>query len=123
MFKCGFPITKILYPSNLSGYKRIGIHNDSVFGKSRVNKYGTGGLDAGTEQWQQLLKEAAYTPQDGELFWSSWNLDTGVYCDGFDALCQFSEHRFTSLSVFAWIPGQRGRREYHYGQMEKADID
>lgn len=93
------PNYKNLYPSNLSGYKRIGIHNDSVFGKSRVNKYGTGGLDAGTEQWQQLLKEAAYTPQDGELFWSSWNLETGVYCDGFDALCQLSEHRFTSLSV------------------------
>lgn len=93
------PEYKNLYPSNLAGYKRIGIHNDSVFGKIGTNNYGTGGLDAGTDQWQQLVKEAAYTPQDGELYWSYWNTDTGVFCDGFDALRQFSEHRFTSLSV------------------------
>lgn len=93
------PIYKNLYTNNSDNYKRIGIHNDSVFGKTEFVCSGTGGMDEGTAQWRQLVREAAYAPQDGELFWSHWNRQTGAYCDGFEAILQFSEHRFNSLSV------------------------
>lgn len=53
-------------------YRSIGIENDSFFGKIPDRGYGTGGLDAGTEQWDQLMREAAYAPQDGELYWHFW---------------------------------------------------
>ncbi|MDD6034529.1 MAG: DUF4874 domain-containing protein [Oscillospiraceae bacterium] len=93
------PRYKNLYPADRPGYQRIGIHNDALFGRSAVNRFGTGGLDADTDQWRQLVREAARTPQDGELFWSNWNRQNDVYCDGYEALCELSEHRFTSLSI------------------------
>ena len=61
--------------------------------------YGTGGLDEGTDQWAQLVKEAAYTPQEGELYWNSWLTENNVTVNGFKVIQQLSEHRFTTLSI------------------------
>jgi periplasmic beta-glucosidase len=81
-------------------YRSIGIENDSFFGKIPDRGYGTGGLDAGTEQWDQLMREAAYAPQDGELYWHFWfEQNPGMTVHAADALRQLSEHRFSTLSI------------------------
>ena len=86
------------------GYQRIGIENDAFFGKIPAGYggapvSGTGGLDEGSEQWAQLVKEAAYTPQEGELFWQYWfDENPQVVVDGKKAVEQLSEHRFSTLS-------------------------
>lgn len=84
-------------------YDRIGIENDSIFGKIMDMGYGTGGLDGGSDQWVQLVKEAAYTPQEGELYLQEWFADgqegEGVEINNLKVLEQLSEHRFTTLSL------------------------
>ena len=85
-----------------SYYNRIGIENDSVFGKVPANTpgvSGTGGLEDGSEQWEQLIREAPYTPQEGELYWNNWLINNGVTVDGYKVVEQLSEHRFTTLSI------------------------
>lgn len=86
-----------------SWYNRLGIENDAVFGKVPYGygnaDGGTGGLEDGTDQWLQLVQEAAYTPQDGELYWNSWMTDNDAWVDGKRCLLQFSEHRFSTLSI------------------------
>lgn len=94
------PIFKDMIPATHPRYRDIGNHNDAFFGKtSKAEGMGTGDLNADTPQWIQLRNEAAYAPQDGELYWSFWNRENGLYADGYDSLEQFSEHRFTSFSV------------------------
>ena len=94
------PIFKDMIPNEHPRFREIGHHNDACFGKSLLGKnQGTGDIDADTPQWLQIKNEAAFTPQDGELYWSFWNRDTGKYTDGYDMIEQLSEHRFTSLSV------------------------
>lgn len=80
-------------------YDRIGIENDSIFGKIVDMGYGTGGLDGGSDQWMQLLREAAYTPQEGELYLQYWFKENDVELDNLKILEQLSEHRFTTLSL------------------------
>lgn len=80
-------------------YDRIGIENDSIFGKIIDMGYGTGGLDGGSDQWVQLVKEAAYTPQEGELYLQEWFGQYDVELDNLKILEQLSEHRFTTLSL------------------------
>lgn len=86
-----------------SWYDRLGIENDAVFGKVPYGygnaDAGTGGLEDGTDQWLQLIKEAAYTPQDGELYWNYWFPANDAWVDGKRCVLQFSEHRFTTLSI------------------------
>ena len=84
-------------------YNRLGIENDAVFGKVPYGygnaDGGTGGLEDGTDQWLQLIKEAAYTPQDGEIYWNSWFPENDAWVDGKRCVLQFSEHRFSTLSI------------------------
>ena len=80
-------------------YDRIGIENDSIFGKIVDMGYGTGGLDGGSDQWMQLLREAAYTPQEGELYLQYWFKENDVELDNLKILEQLSEHRYTTLSL------------------------
>ncbi len=94
------PGFKDLIPSDHPRYRDIGHHNDAFFGKTgKAEGLGTGDINADTPRWVQIRNEAAYTPQDGELYWSFWNRENGMYADGYEALEQFSEHRFTSFSV------------------------
>lgn len=116
------PEYKNLIPSSHAAYSRIGIHNDSVFGKIPDKGYLTGGLDAGTAQWQQLVMQAAYAPQDGELYWSFWNQERNIYCDGLDAIKQFSEHRFTSLSILHGYRDEGGTDDTTMGRWKKQTV-
>ncbi len=104
-------------------YDRIGIENDSVFGKlPDLVSYGTGGLDEGTEQWEQLVREAAYTPQEGELFMQYWFDSNGVELDNQKVLIQLSEHRFTTLSaIHSYVDGGAGP-ETEIGQWKEEPV-
>ena len=86
-----------------SWYNRLGVENDAVFGKVPYGygnaDAGTGGLEDGNEQWLQLTREAAYTPQDGETYWNDWLKENDAWIDGLRCVLQFSEHRFTTLSI------------------------
>lgn len=78
---------------------RTGLHDDSFFGKTKAKPYGNGGFDPGTRMYRAALEQAAQSPQDGELYWSSWNLSNGIYCDGYQAVERLAELHFTSLSA------------------------
>lgn len=84
-------------------YDRLGIENDAVFGKVPYGygnaDAGTGGLEDGNDQWLQLTQEAAYTPQDGEMYLNSWFTANDAWVDAKRCVLQFSEHRFTTFSI------------------------
>lgn len=87
-------------PQSHPRYKKIGFNDDALFGKDlNTHRGGSGRWDPGTEQWEMAMKEAPYAPQDAELFWSPFNFEKNIYCDGFMAILQMSELRNTSLSV------------------------
>lgn len=104
-------------------YERIGIENDSVFGKlPALVSYGTGGLDEGTAQWDQLVQEAAYTPQEGELFMQYWFDSNHVRLDNQQVLIQLSEHRFTTLSaIHSYVDAGAGD-ETNIGQWKSVPV-
>lgn len=80
-------------------YGRTGLHDDSFFGNIQAKQYGNGGFDPGTRMYRTALEKAPESPQDGELYWSSWNHANGVYCDGLRAVERLAELHFTSLSA------------------------
>ena len=49
--------------------------------------------------YRTALAKSPESPQDGELYWSSWNHANGVYCDGLRAVERLAELHFTSLSA------------------------
>ena len=93
------PKYKNLLSSSSSAYKRMGFNNDCFWGKMNSSAYGSDGFDPGTDAWQQVINESPYCPQDSELYWNAQCVSLNDYCDGFDALKEFSEHRMTSFSV------------------------
>ena len=38
-------------------------------------------------------------PQDGEIYWNSWFPENDAWVDGKRCVLQFSEHRFSTLSI------------------------
>lgn len=80
-------------------YCRTGLHDDSFFGNIKAKQYENGGFDPGTRMYRTALAKSPESPQDGELYWSSWNHANGVYCDGLRAVERLAELHFTSLSA------------------------
>lgn len=90
---------KEFVPKDNPAYDKIGFNDDSFFGTAYTSWYGSAGWDKGSEQWDMSMKEAPYCPQDAELYWSSWNYNEGMFCDGKEAVQALSELRMTSLSA------------------------
>lgn len=80
-------------------YRRTGLHDDSFFGNIQAKPYGNGGFDPGTRMYRTALVKAPESPQDGELYWSSWNRANDIYCDGLRAVERLAQLHFTSLSA------------------------
>lgn len=78
---------------------RTGLHDDSFFGNITAKQYGNGGFDPGTRMYRTALAKSPESPQDGELYWSSWNRANDIYCDGLRAVERLAELHFTSLSA------------------------
>lgn len=102
---------------------RTGLHDDSFFGKVEAKPYGNGGFDPGTRMYRAALEQAAQSPQDGELYWSSWNLSNGVYCDGYQAVERLAELHFTSLSaVHGYKDHPQAEAETAMGRWKRQEI-
>ncbi|MDR1892191.1 MAG: DUF4874 domain-containing protein [Oscillospiraceae bacterium] len=91
------PRWKNLLPATHPAYSRIGFSNDAFFGKLYYSTDGSGGLYGGTEQWEQCVAEGPYTPNDGELYVSSWLKANDTYPDAFKSIQALSEHRYTTF--------------------------
>lgn len=87
----------LLSPTDPS-YKRVGFNNDAFFGKTM--EFQSEDFYPNTYQWQMVVEESPYTPQDGELFWYNDSVSRNFpFAEGYASLEQFSEHRYTSFSI------------------------
>lgn len=103
------PNYKVKYGAGLSEsqLKRIGHHNDAVFG---VYQAWTGGINPGTSLYKTITEEAPYFPIDGEMFWG-WQINSGgtpanAFADSArteikwqNIIGQLAEQRFTTFSL------------------------
>lgn len=83
-------------------YERVGFHNDSIFGYQDANAWGSTEWDPGKPQWTYSIKEAAYVPVAGELFWGWWFVNNQSLLDRLDpalVLQQLSDMRFYAMSM------------------------
>lgn len=79
-------------------YNRIAIANDAFFGMDPTAEMG-GPILPGTQEWKQMIKEGAYTPQDGELFWTDPGSNyANKVVDGYKSIVEMSEHRYSTFS-------------------------
>ena len=85
---------------------RIGFHNDGILaGPSHGGTWPEAPLygKPGNPEFDHITQESAWTPTDGELFWSDQGWDgtetqnKGV--DGFEAMKYLRLHRFSSFSI------------------------
>ena len=83
----------------------IGFNNDGWFGIQDTTGLGNGTYSYGLPPWDRNVKEAAYTPQDGEFYyWSQFTNDIGYYPDGYACILGMSELRFTTFSAInGWL--------------------
>lgn len=83
----------------------IGNNNDAMFGEQTNKDWYSGNMQLGRPEWQQVTDEAAYTPQDGEMFTLNAVIDTdhGRYYNprvpsGLQMILECAHHRHTSMS-------------------------
>ena len=84
-------------------YDRIGIDSCAFFGEQTREGWESEGFQVNgelKEDWEQLTREAAYTPQDGELFVNVNLVETKRMVDGKEAILEMAHHRFTSFSCW-----------------------
>lgn len=83
-------------------YNRIGFNNDAFFGEQQLYGWESGDFQLGhpNGQWEQIIREAAWTPQDGELFVNVNLVQTRRMVDGIEAILELAHHRHTSLSCW-----------------------
>lgn len=78
--------------------KRFGIHLDSYFGIMDGSELGSGSFSFGSSEWDECAAEAAYSPNDAELYyWDQYN-SSGVYCEGYAAALGAKQLCLTTLS-------------------------
>lgn len=93
------PEYKNLLADSVSAKKLTGFHMDSFFGIQDSSQYGSGNFSIGMEDWEQAVKEGAYAPQDGELYFDGQFVhDLGFYPDGYACLLGMSQLRMTTFS-------------------------
>ncbi len=83
-------------------YNNIGFNNDAFFGEQRLYGWESGDFQVGhpNDEWEQVIREAAWTPQDGELFVNVNLVKTRRMVDGMEAILELAHHRHASLSCW-----------------------
>lgn len=77
----------------------VGFHMDSFFGIQDSSQYGSSTYSIGLSDWETNVKEGAYTPQDGELYFHGQFVnDYGFFPDGYACLLGMSQLRMTTFS-------------------------
>ncbi len=98
-FSIRSPKYKNLVGSDYEYYWSISHNNDAMFGL-QTKGWNSDDYEVGTPEWEQVTKEAAYTPQGGEMFVNSNLLSTGRVPSGMEILLECYAHRHTSMSFW-----------------------
>ena len=93
------PEYKEFLSPNHPAYRKIGFNNDCFFGKINAEYYGSGGWDPDTAMWRTSVAQSPFCPMDAELYWSFWNFENNIFCDGYDAVTALSELHMTTFSA------------------------
>lgn len=100
------PMYKNLVGADYEHYWSISHNCDAMYG---YQDKGWKTFEAGTDEWIQLEKEAAYTPQGGEMHVNASIYNTPWEPIGWEMIMQCYYHRHTSMSFW------HGYREAHSG--------
>ena len=77
----------------------LGYHMDSFFGIQDSSQYGSGTFSLGLEDWTRAVKDGAYSPQDGELYFHGQFVnDLGFFPEAYACLLGLSQLRMTTFS-------------------------
>lgn len=89
-------------------YKYLGYishNNDAMYGEQANKDWYSGDYQLGRPEWQQVIDEGAYTPQDGEMFTLSAVIETTFgrtynprVPTGLQMILECAHHRHTSMS-------------------------
>lgn len=88
--------------------RRIGFANDAVYGEQTRKNWHSGGFQLGTPAWEQVSRECAYAPNDGEMctnyamthYHNDETGGTGIIPYGIDVIAEAAHHRFSTLSIW-----------------------
>ena len=90
---------------NYKYLKYISHNNDAMFGEQSNKDWYSGNMQLGTPEWQQVIDDGAYTPQDGEMFTIGALVDTAngrTYNPriptGMQMILECAHHWHTSMS-------------------------
>lgn len=97
------PAYKNLLDTAGDDYKRVSFHDDFIVIRPHA---WDGEMSEGTPAFQQIVRESAWLPVDGELPWGSWSMqqdpdnpDSGWIVDGPQTARRLFLQHFTSLSL------------------------
>ncbi len=99
-FSLRLPSYKNLIPKTDKLYSMIATNNDAMFGEQTREDWHSGNFQLGTEEWQQVCEEGAYTPQGGEMLHYGTLSERGIYPIGLEIIKETAHHWFNSMS--AW---------------------
>ena len=97
------PEYKNLLDPSSDDYKRTSFHDDFIVIKKHL---WDGGMSEGTPAYEQIVRESAYLPVDGELPWGTWSMnedpdspEAGWIIDGPQTAKRLFLQHYTSLSA------------------------
>ena len=99
----------------------ISNNNDAMFGEQTNTDWYSGNYQVGRPEWQQVIDEGAYTPQDGEMFTIAALIETanGRYYNpriptGMQMILECAHHWHTSMSNWhSYIEAIGSSNKYH----------
>ena len=94
--------------TNNEFYSRIGFSNDAIYGEQTRKGWESGGFQVGTDAWEQVCREGAYAPNDGEMCANGSMLNyrdeetgkLGIIPYGIDVIAEAAHHWFCTMSVW-----------------------
>ena len=94
------PKYKNLIPKTDKYYKYIGNHNDAIYGEQLREGWHSGGYQYGTDDYAQMCREGAYTPQGGELLNNGDYVKKGKIPIGVEVVAEAGHHWRNTMSVW-----------------------
>lgn len=89
-------------------YHGIGFSNDAIYGEQTRRGWNSGDFQYGTEEWEQVCREGAFAPNDGEMctnhqmltYYNAESDSTGIVPHGIEVIAEAAHHWFNTLSVW-----------------------
>ena len=96
----------------------IGFNNDAMYGEQTNNDWNSAGFQKGNPKnmnvdwWEYAAKEAAYSPQDGEMFTNSVLLNYNMVPTGMQIILECFRHRYVGMSQWhSYLEARNGVRK------------